>query len=82
MYAYRCSKSALNMVSANLAVELRHDGVLVTSFHPGWVSTDMGGQEAPITPKDSVTAMLAAMAKLSEKDQGAFMHQDMQPLAW
>ena len=42
----------------------------------------MGGQEAPITPKDSVIAMLAAMAKLSEKDQGAFMHQDMQPLAW
>jgi len=82
MYAYRCSKAALNMVSANLAVELNSEGILVTSFHPGWVSTDMGGQEAPITPKDSVTAMLATMKQLSEKDQGAFMHQDKQPLAW
>ena len=35
MYAYRCSKTALNMVSANLAVELNSEGVLVTSFHPG-----------------------------------------------
>ena len=35
MYAYRCSKTALNMVSANLAVELNSESVLVTSFHPG-----------------------------------------------
>ena len=35
MYAYRCSKTALNMVSANLAVELNSEGILVTSFHPG-----------------------------------------------
>lgn len=42
----------------------------------------MGGEEAPITPKDSVTAMLATMKLLSDKDQGAFMHQDKQPLAW
>ena len=42
----------------------------------------MGGQEAPITPKDSVTAMLTTMDQLSDQDQGAFMHQDKQPLAW
>ena len=35
MYAYRCSKTALNMVSANLAVELNSEGILVTSFCPG-----------------------------------------------
>ena len=54
----------------------------LTQYYIRWVSTDMGGEEAPITPKDSVTAMLATMKLLSDKDQGAFMHQDKQPIAW
>ena len=38
MYAYRCSKTALNMASANLAMELNPEGILLTSFHPGLVT--------------------------------------------
>jgi len=59
-----------------------HGTHIIATYHNRWVSTDMGGQEAPITPKDSVTAMLATMKQLSDRDQGAFMHQDKQPLAW
>lgn len=45
--SYRISKTALNMVTRILAVRL--DGkITVSSVHPGWVKTDMGGDEADI----------------------------------
>ena len=45
---YRSSKAAVNMVMKILANDLEEQGVIVTSFHPGWVRTDMGGSIAPI----------------------------------
>lgn len=47
--AYRMSKSALNMYTKTLAARLQNRGVKVVSIHPGWVKTDMGGQEATIS---------------------------------
>ncbi|KAL7402928.1 hypothetical protein ABVT39_021958 [Epinephelus coioides] len=44
-YPYRTSKSALNMVSRCMAVDLEPDGILCMAIHPGWVRTDMGGSE-------------------------------------
>ncbi|XP_072242664.1 C-signal-like isoform X3 [Leuresthes tenuis] len=47
-YAYRTSKAALNMVTRCLAADLRSDGILCMSLHPGWVKTDMGGPHVSI----------------------------------
>ena len=33
--------------------------IAVGIFHPGWVQTDMGGAEAPVTPAQSVTGLRA-----------------------
>jgi NAD(P)-dependent dehydrogenase (short-subunit alcohol dehydrogenase family) len=82
LYAYRCSKAALNMASASLAVDLRDSGVLVTSLHPGWVQTDMGGPNGHITAETSATVMLETMAQLSDKDHGAFLTFDNKPIQW
>lgn len=49
--AYRMSKSALNMYTKTLSARLAERKVRVVSIHPGWVKTDMGGQEADITPE-------------------------------
>ena len=53
--AYKISKAALNMYTRTLAARLKHEGanIIVSSVHPGWVRTDMGGKKAPITPEEA-----------------------------
>ncbi len=50
--AYRISKAALNMYTRTLAIQLK-DKIIVSSFHPGWVKTDMGGMDADMTPEEA-----------------------------
>lgn len=50
--AYRLSKAALNAVTTLVAKEVRGDNILVNSACPGWVRTDLGGDQAPLTPEE------------------------------
>lgn len=56
-WAYRMSKSALNMAMSNLAIEWTPDGVAVATLHPGWVKTAMGGPQAPVEVADSAAGL-------------------------
>jgi NAD(P)-dependent dehydrogenase (short-subunit alcohol dehydrogenase family) len=49
--AYRLSKAALNAITTLIAKEVCDDNILVNSACPGWVRTDMGGDQAPLTPE-------------------------------
>jgi NAD(P)-dependent dehydrogenase (short-subunit alcohol dehydrogenase family) len=49
--AYRLSKAALNAITTLIAKEVRGDNILVNSACPGWVRTDLGGDQAPLTPE-------------------------------
>jgi NAD(P)-dependent dehydrogenase (short-subunit alcohol dehydrogenase family) len=49
---YKISKAALNMVTRILSVRLAGK-ITVSSVHPGWVKTDMGGGDADIEPKEA-----------------------------
>ena len=49
--AYRLSKAGLNSITTLLTHEVRDDNILINSACPGWVRTDMGGDEAPLTPE-------------------------------
>ncbi len=46
--AYRVSKAGLNGLTVSLDVS--HD-LLVNSVDPGWVATDLGGEQAPRSPE-------------------------------
>ena len=63
-YLYRSSKAALNAVVKSLSVDLRPRGVTAVALHPGWVQTDMGGANAPLTADASVDWMRHTIAKL------------------
>ncbi|XP_062856362.1 C-signal-like [Trichomycterus rosablanca] len=80
--SYRVSKAALNMATRCLAIELKSDGILCVTLHPGWVRTDMGGEEAHLSPEESISSLLAVISKMSEKDHGEFLDYKGNRVAW
>ncbi|XP_061449859.1 C-signal-like [Rhineura floridana] len=82
MYSYRSSKAALNMITICLSVELKKDGILCTSVHPGWVKTDMGTEKAPLTVQCSVQGILKVLANLSSSSTGAFLDWKGNSIPW
>lgn len=75
-YAYRVSKAALNMLCANLAIDLKPQGIGSVLLHPGWVRTDMGGSSARLSVEESVSAMLKVIDHLALSDSGKFLNQN------
>lgn len=82
LYAYRCSKAALNMSMKSLAVDLAGQGVLVMAMHPGWVQTEMGGPNAQITTETCCSTMLQTLDGLTEKDHGGFLRYNNTTIPW
>ena len=82
IHLYRTSKTALNMVAANQARDLAGDGITVLALHPGWVKTDMGGQSAPLSTRESVAGMRQVIASASTEMSGGFFNYDGRPLPW
>ncbi len=81
-YIYRSSKAALNMVAKGLSLDLAPRGITVVVFHPGWVQTDMGGENALISPAESVAGMRAVIDGLTPKDSGTFHAYDGSDIPW
>lgn len=81
-YPYRCSKAAVSNLAANLAVELKPEGIAVMALDPGWVKTDMGGQGADITVDDSARGILRRIDALSLDTSGRFENYLGQPIAY
>lgn len=82
MYPYRTSKAAMNMLTRCQAEDFKIHNILVTAIHPGWVRTDMGGEEAPLTTQDSVLGMLNVMSSLSNKDSGKLLDWQGDIIPW
>ena len=69
--AYRVSKAALHQLMKTLSAELSKEKLTFVSISPGWVRTRMGGQDAPLSPEESVRAVLKVVDRLTHKDSGA-----------
>lgn len=70
--AYCASKAALNMMTRAQAAELKEQGITVIAMTPGWVKTDLGGEDAPITVEQSVTGMIRVIDRLRLRHSGRF----------
>ncbi|CAM3837976.1 SDR family oxidoreductase [Corallococcus sp. ZKHCc1 1396] len=81
-YAYRMSKAALNMGVRSMANDLRRDGLACVLLHPGWVQTDMGGQDAPLPADDSVRGMLRVIDGVSLEHSGRFFDYEGAEVPW
>lgn len=68
--AYKISKAALNMYTRTLALELTDRDITVSSVHPGWVKTDIGGEEADLTPQQAAEGIYDLA--ISRPESGGF----------
>ena len=81
-YAYRTSKTGLNMITKILAVEGQHDNISVTSYHPGWAKTDMGGERAPVPVSVSVKGLIELINEQTQERSGRFYEYTGDELPW
>jgi NAD(P)-dependent dehydrogenase (short-subunit alcohol dehydrogenase family) len=79
---YSTSKAALNMLVKGLAATQRSRGIIVVALSPGWVSTDMGGEQAPLSPEKSVHGLRKVIGGLGAGDSGKFFSHDGSEIAW
>lgn len=79
-WIYRASKAALNMAVRSAAHDYPKATLLTLS--PGWVRTDMGGANAPLSVEESVAGMLRVLGGMTGAESGTFQSHAGHPIAW
>ena len=73
---YRASKAAANNLMRTISNQFLSENIIVTSYHPGWVRTDMGGRFADISPEESAKGLIEQFLNLKKEDTGKFFNYD------
>jgi len=81
-YAYCMSKAALNMASRILQNYLKARGFKVLAIHPGWMRTDMGGQDADIHPDEAAEGIFQLAMKQWQPEDEIYMDYQGSILPW
>jgi NAD(P)-dependent dehydrogenase (short-subunit alcohol dehydrogenase family) len=79
-YAYRMSKTALNMFNQSFTVDFPQITSIV--MHPGWVKTEMGGASAPTDADESAGGIVAVAQNLTKAQRGQFLDFKGQEIRW
>lgn len=77
---YSLSKAALNALTVMLSHELKRDKTSVNAMCPGWVKTDMGGPDAPLTVAEGAEGVVW-LATREEIPTGKFF-QNREETGW
>ena len=80
MELYRGTKAALNMFASSYA--LRHKRHPVLLLHPGWVRTEMGGDNAPLDVPTSVRGLAGVITAPGRQPGIAYLDYQGQKLPW
>lgn len=81
-YAYSISKAALNMITRYASIDLKPDDIALASLSPGWVQTDLGGDQAPLRPQESIAGLIRVLDRITLENTGKFWHYDGRELPW
>jgi len=81
-YVYRSSKAAINAIMTSAAIDLKPQNIKVAILHPGWVKTDMTGDNAEITTDECVTNLKKILQNLNIENSGCFFDIDASIIPW
>ena len=76
IYIYRSSKTALNMLTKCLGIELAGRGITVVALGPGWVRTNLGGPHAKFSIEESIDNCRPLMASFGREHSGKYILYD------
>jgi NAD(P)-dependent dehydrogenase (short-subunit alcohol dehydrogenase family) len=79
---YRASKAALNMLARCFYQRHRNEGRTLLIMHPGWVKTDMGGEDAPVDLTASVDGLYNTLEKWRGRGEEAYVDFEGNVLPW
>ena len=65
-----------------MAHALAPRGIGVLAASPGWVRTEMGGEKAPLTARESVHDLLEMLDRRQDLGAGEFVDRNGEPLPW
>jgi NAD(P)-dependent dehydrogenase (short-subunit alcohol dehydrogenase family) len=83
-YAYSISKASLNMFTRLISHEFASAGVATVAISPGWVRTEMGGEEAQLSPEESAKSLAETIKRIGPDLNGHFLdrHGGMGEYPW
>lgn len=79
-YAYRMSKSSVNMFSKTFSID--YPDIITLNLHPGWVRTEMGGSSAPTLPRESARGLYAIIDGADKSHSGQFLDFKGEVIPW
>lgn len=79
---YSASKAALNMLTRGLKETTDKHGQTLLSIHPGWVQTDMGGENATLTIAESTQGIVDQFEAWRGKGGHHFIEYSGRELRW
>jgi len=79
---YKASKAALNSMINSFVVDLQRPDLCVLAMHPGWVKTDMGGENAEIDVLTSTRGMLEQVKAQAGHGGLRFINYKGESLTW
>lgn len=70
--SYRISKVGLNAVAIMLAKEVKNTNILINNYSPGWMKTDIGGEDAPFTAEEGAETAVYLATLPDDGSQAGF----------
>ncbi|KAL1940816.1 hypothetical protein VTO73DRAFT_7857 [Trametes versicolor] len=78
--SYSMSKAALNMLTYKQ--KLARPDLTVITMCPGWVKTDLGGENAPVEQKDSIAGIIKVITSVTAGDSVKYLRYNGEVIPW
>ena len=82
MDLYGASTAALNHMTRTFVASLGENRLTVLSMHPGWVKTDMGGDQAPLDVETSTRGMVEQVTRAIGQGGHRYVDYQGEALPW